>query len=129
MMEVPQNLRTWFVIHFIVDYIVALPLFFAPRATLAFLGFDIVDPFATRLVAAALFGIGGASLLVRRKNADAFRSLLMVKIIWSMTAIIGMILAIFEGAPVFGYVAVVIFAVFSAVWIYYYRRFFRESSE
>ncbi len=78
---VPSSLRTWFVIHFLADVIFALPLFLAPRWTLSLLGWPAVDPLATRLVAAALFGIGIQSLLGRGEGAAAFRALLNLKII------------------------------------------------
>jgi len=56
---VPSSLRTWFVVHSIADIAFALPLFLAPHWTLTLLGWHAVDPIATRLVAAALFGIEG----------------------------------------------------------------------
>jgi hypothetical protein len=55
---VPPSARTWFVIHFVADVLFAVPLFFFPETTLSLLGWTDVDPAATRLVAAALFGIG-----------------------------------------------------------------------
>jgi NADH:ubiquinone oxidoreductase subunit K len=48
---------------------------------LTLLGFQTVDPVASRLVAAALFGIGIESLLVRRAPLDRFVSMLSLKII------------------------------------------------
>src|SRR3989442_4945197 len=88
---VPSSLRTWFVIHFLADVLFALPLFLAPRWTLSLLGWPAVDPLATRLVAAALFGIGIQSLLGRGEGAAAFRALLNLKIIWSAAATVGLV--------------------------------------
>jgi hypothetical protein len=88
---VPNSLRTWFVIHFLADAIFALPLFLAPRWMLSLLGWPAVDPLATRLVAAALFGIGIQSLLGRDEGAAALRALLNLKIIWSAAATVGLV--------------------------------------
>jgi hypothetical protein len=62
---VPRSLRSWFIVHFVADMLSALPLFIAPREVLGWLGWNAVDPIATRLVAAALFGIGIESYLAR----------------------------------------------------------------
>src|SRR5216683_1878366 len=78
---VPRSLRSWFVVHFWADILFAVPLFFAPRLFLGLLGWPAVDPIATRLVAAALFGIGIQSLLGRAEDAATFRALLNLKII------------------------------------------------
>src|SRR5260370_37826389 len=86
---VPSSLRTWFLVHFVADIAFALPLFLAPQWTLTLLGWRAVDPIATRLVAAGLFGIGIQSLLGRGGHASDFRALLDVKSIWSATATLG----------------------------------------
>ena len=69
-----------------------------------------------------LFGIGGISLIARHKGIESFKSLLTLKIIWSLTAVLGMLIAISEGAPDATWLFVLIFAVFSGVWMYYQRR-------
>lgn len=118
-MSPPASLRTWFVIHFIADVVFALPLFVAPRAFLGLLGWSSVDPLATRLVAAALFGIGIQSLLGRKEGVEAFRAMLNVKIIWSATATIGLVWSQIDGGPPLGWAFVVVFAAFNVVWSYY----------
>lgn len=118
-MRVPDSLRTWFIIHFIADYLFAIPLFLFPATILTWFGWQTVDPLATRLVAAALFGIGGASLLVRDENAQTYQAMLTLKIIWSVTAIIGTLITLIRGGPAFGWAILAIFTVFSAVWAYY----------
>ncbi len=119
MKHIPKSLRIWFIIHFIVDIIFALPLMIAPEWFLGLLGFITVDPVASRLVGAALIGIGGASLLVRNKGLESFNSLLTLKILWSVSAIIGIIWSLIEGAPLVMRLVLPVFAIFSAVWIYY----------
>jgi hypothetical protein len=121
-LEVPGSLRAWFVIHFAADMVFALPLFFAPAWFLGLLGWTAVDPVTTRLVAAALFGIGIQSLLARGETADAFRAMLGLKIIWSMTAVAGLVWSALDGGPPLTWAFVGIFAAFSAVWWYFRLR-------
>jgi hypothetical protein len=96
---VPSSLRTWFIVQFAADIAFALPLFLAPQWTLTLLGWRAVDPIATRLVAAALSGIGIQSLLGRGEDAATFRAFLNLKIIWSATATIGIVWSQLEGGP------------------------------
>ena len=51
---VPRSLRFWFVTHFVVDFIFAIPLLIAPVWFLTTFGFENPDPFTARLVGAAL---------------------------------------------------------------------------
>lgn len=122
---VPQALRTAFVIHFWADVLFALPLFVAPEPVLTLVGWQSVDPFTTRLVAAALFGIGIESWLGRNGDASAFRTMLTLKVIWSATAVLGLAWSMLEGAqgrPLFGWVVLGIFVVFHGLWLYWWRR-------
>ena len=117
---VPRSLRFWFVIHFVVDFIIAIPLLVAPVWLLTLFGFENPDPFTGRLVGAALLGIGGQSLLGWEGSIDAFRAMLNLKIIWSLAAIGGIILTlIFSGGPLMSYVILLLFAGLSGLWIYY----------
>jgi thiol:disulfide interchange protein len=117
---VPRSLRFWFVIHFVVDFIFAIPLLVAPVWLLTLFGFESPDPFTARLVGAALLGIGGESLLGWEGSAEAFRAMLNLKIIWSLAAISGIILTLlFNGGPFMAYLVLLIFAGFSGLWMYY----------
>lgn len=115
-----MGLRRWFVIHFVADWLFAVPLMLAPVFTLTVFGFQTIDPFAARLVAAALMGIGGESLLGRNASAETFRAMLNLKIIWSGAALAGMLVTLLQSAaPPFGWAIVAIFAVFNGVWVWY----------
>ncbi len=57
---VPESLRRWFVVHFVVDALVAVPLFVAPRAVLGLLGWEEIDVAMARVVAAARGRSAGA---------------------------------------------------------------------
>jgi len=117
---VPRSLRLWFVIHFVVDFIFAVPLLLAPVWLLTLFGFANPDPFMARLVGAALLGIGGESLLGWEGPVEAFRAMLNLKIIWSLAAIGGIILTlIFNNGPLMAYLILLIFAGFSGLWMYY----------
>jgi hypothetical protein len=113
---VPDALRRWFVAHFVLDWLFALPLFFAPRPFLGLLGFTEVDVVASRLVAAALFGIGTQSLLGRHGSVDSFRTMLELKMIWSGTATVGLVWSALDGGPPATWLFVAIFLGFNAVW-------------
>ena len=54
---VPQSLRFWFVIHFVFDFVLGVPLLVAPVWFLTLFGFENPDPFTARLVGAALLGM------------------------------------------------------------------------
>ncbi len=117
---VPKSLRTWFVIHFIADFLFAIPLLIAPVWMLSLFGWQSFDPFAERLVGAALLGIGGVSLLERNASADAFRAMLNMKLLWASAAIIGMTISMLGGGyPLIGWGIVAIFVVFFVIWLYY----------
>jgi hypothetical protein len=122
MREVPSSLRRWFVVHFAADLAVAVPLFLAPGAVLGLLGWQAVDPLASRLVAAALLGIGIESLLGRGAGAATFRAMLNLKIIWSGAATLGILWSQRQGGPWGGWAILAIFAGFHALWVHYRLR-------
>ena len=121
MKGVPDSLRHWFVIHFVVDMIVGLPLLLFPEWILEGLGFLAVEQVSARLVGAALVGIGGVSLWVRGESREVYRALLRLKLIWSGSAIVGLGLAIMRGAPMITGMFLGIFLGFFLLWMYYYR--------
>ncbi len=117
--EVPKSLKSWFVIHFFVDYIFAIPLLINPIWFLSIFGWKVIDPLASRLVAAGLFSVGGVSLLERNSNLDVYKSLLNLKIILSSAALIGIFITMINGAPIFGWLIFGLYAIFCIVWVYY----------
>jgi hypothetical protein len=125
MSAVPPALRTWFVIHCVVDLTFAVPLFVAPVATLRLFGWTAVDPLTTRLVAAALVGIGVESYLGRDAPREHFAGMLRLKVLWSLAANLGIFLSILQGAPATAWLFQAIFLGFSALWITYAVRLSR----
>ena len=116
---VPNGLRTWFVIHFVADVLFAIPLLLFPQALLNFFGWKTYDPIMTRLVGAALMGIGVESLLGRNASAATFRAMLNLKVIWASSALIAIGFGIAEGAASTAWLFMTIFFVFWCVWVYY----------
>ena len=121
-MTVPRPLRRWFVIHGVVDWVFAVPLFVCPEAFLGALGWTVVDPMAARGVAAALVGIGTQSLLSRNSAAAVYRDMLSLKILWSSTAALGFAWTALTVGPRTGWMFVTIFALFDGLWVYWRRR-------
>jgi len=117
--SVPNNLRTWFVIHFAADILFAIPLMFFPQMMLNLFGWTSYDPIMTRLVGAALMGIGVESLLGRNASVDIFRAMLNLKVIWASSALIAIGLGIAEGAASMAWLFLAIFFIFWCVWVYY----------
>ena len=104
---VPKGLRTWFIIHFIADYLFGIPLLLAPIWTMTLFGWASIDPATTRLVGAALLGI------------ETYRAMLNLKIIWSLAAIFSLAAAVAQGAPPITWLLLIMFLIFSITWIYY----------
>ncbi len=117
--QVPSSLRVWFVIHFAVDMLFAIPLLFFPEVLLPLLGWKVVDPITSRLVGAALLGIGGESLLGRNASKEVFLAMLNLKIIWAISAVVGIGLGISAGGPPLAWGVLAVFAIFLGVWVYY----------
>ena len=119
----PPGLRTWFVVHFAADMLFGIPLLFFPEWTMGLLGWSPIDPIASRVVGAALMGIGIESWLGRDSSAEVYRAMLNLKVIWSSSAIIGIGLGLWNGGAVAGWLFLAVFMVFWAVWVYYRRKF------
>jgi hypothetical protein len=115
----PKGLKTWFIIHFIVDMIFAIPLMIFPHWFLTLLNVQISDPLLPRLVGAALIGIGGTSFILRNRGIESYQALLSVKIVWSLAAIIGIFFSMLQGSQPVGWIILVIFGLFFTVWVRY----------
>ena len=119
-MTISNSLRTWFVIHCIVDVMFAIPMLVVPVAFLSLFGWTTIDPFMTRLVAAALMGIGLESYLGRNAGVEAFQGMLNLKIIWSAFAVLGLLVSVLTlGGPWMAWLIIAIFVGFNILWIYY----------
>jgi hypothetical protein len=123
--KVPVWLRNWFLVHFVIDLVFAVPLFLVPVEFLTLLGWEAVDPLASRLVAAALFGIGIESYLCRNSGRGTFNNMLSLKIIWSLTAVIGIVSSLVQEPrkdPLIGWLLALTFLLFNFLWVYWKMR-------
>jgi len=119
---VPSALRRWFIVHFIADVVVAIPLLAVPTTFLRTLGWTAIDPIAARMVGAALAGIGVESFLCRNDSVEVFRAMLRLKCIWSGVAVAGVSLSIAQGAPPAAWGVLAVFVGFAVVWNIYRLR-------
>ena len=118
----PQALKVWFIIHFAVDIIFAIPLLLFPLEFLQLLDWHTIDPFATRIIAAALFGIGIESFLGRNANIETYKNMLNLKIIWSGAVILGTALSIYQTSyttTIAEWLLLVTFITFNIIWTYW----------
>lgn len=120
--DVPLTLRRWFVIHFVADIIFALPLLLIPEIIMPLFGWTVVDPITSRLVGAALLGIGVESFLGRNASLEVFKAMLNLKVLWGSGAVFGIVLGIMFGAPASAWLFLLIFTIFATVWIYYWLK-------
>lgn len=119
-MKVPKSLQNWFFIHFIVDLLFGLPLFFAPTYFLSLFGLQ-AEPYTARILGAAVVGIGTTTYFMT-KDIKSFKSALDRKIAWSLSAMLAVLITLFEGGSSVGLIILAIFAIFSITWIYYRRK-------
>ena len=116
--QVPSSLKKAFIFHSIVDLAVGLPLMIAPKPILEHLGWETVDPVATRIAAAALLA-GSYSIFSADQPLEGYKHALMVKSIWASAAIIGLLWSIKDGAPKATWGAMAVFVPFWALWNYW----------
>lgn len=119
MTPVPVSLRYWFVVHFVLDFSLALALLSVPGIVLDAFGLEPINFVLARLIGAALIAIGGTSLLMRNKSIDAYKLMLILKLLWSGSAMVGIGISLLEGAPILISIFLVIFALFFILWAYY----------
>jgi hypothetical protein len=119
-MGVPKSLKTWFTIHFFIDYVFGIPLLFVPAWTLGLFGFDLTvgGVLTARLVGAALIGIGGISLL-HKKSKDVYQTLLDLKLIWSSAAILGILITLIQTGEKILWLFLGLFMGFFLLWGWY----------
>ncbi|MDP2788439.1 MAG: hypothetical protein Q8O46_00090 [bacterium] len=122
MKQIPNSLRIWFIIHFVLDIVFAIPLLFFTEQFLQYLHFSTDNLIFARLVGAALIGIGGVSFVMHKEEAEVYRVMLILKLLWSGSAIFTIGISLIQGAPQVTWIFLVTFAVFFIVWSYYYRK-------
>lgn len=122
MKQIPNSLRIWFITHFLIDIAFAIPLLFFTKQFLQYLNFSVDDLIFARIVGASLIGIGGASLIMHREGAEAYRGMLILKLLWSGSAIFAIGISIIQGAPRITWIFLFIFVIFFIVWSFYFKK-------
>ncbi|MEE8340621.1 MAG: hypothetical protein V3R52_00840 [Candidatus Neomarinimicrobiota bacterium] len=121
-MSIPKSLQRWFIVHFVVDIIFAIPLIFFPLWILGLFGLPASESVMARLVGAALIGIGGASFFSYKRTKESYDILLTLKLLWSSSAVLALVLAVVSGAPNIIWLIILIFVIFFFLWLYYKNR-------
>ena len=116
---IPTSLKMWFIIHLVIDTIFAIPLIFFPNWILNLFEIPTGESVMARIVGASLVGISSASFLTRNKTKESYDVLLTLKLIWSSTAILGLLLSLFFGAPQSVWLIIGIFTIFFFIWLSY----------
>ncbi len=116
-----KSLKFWFTFHFIIDFIVAFLLIFYPMILVDFLGVSY-EPVTTKLVAAALLGIGGISLISKNYSKETHKALLELKLIWSFFATV-LVFCYAKSLMNFKLMLVpLVFGLFFVLWFYYWLK-------
>ena len=121
MKQLPKYLPVWFVVHFVIDIIFAIPLLFFTEQFLQYLHFSDENLVFVRLVGAALIGIGGVSFVMHKEGVEVYRVMLALKLLWSGGAIFAIGVSLMQGAPQITWIFLSIFVIFFVVWGHYYR--------
>lgn len=119
MFFVPTSLRRWFTVHFIIDLALGIPAILFPGFMLRLFGFSPAEQFSTRLLGAGLLGMGGAIFLMRNKGVISYKTMLNIKIIWSLSAIFAIAVSLWMGGPIQIAVLLIVFIVLLSTWLYY----------
>ncbi len=119
MSRVSPALRTWFIIHEVVDAVVMIALALDPEAVFAVMSWPGGDPILARMFAAALFAIGGISWIARDASVEVYRVLLDLKLLWAGGIVIALFISwIAVPSPCLAVVGI-LFAGFFSLWAYF----------
>lgn len=122
-----KNLKNWFIAHFIIDFIFAIPLIFIPQITLTIIGLDASGNLLTaKIVGCALIAIGGNSFLMRNSSIETYQSMLKLKLLWSGSIIFSILLSFNELKTETFIFLLSTFTIFFFVWLYYFKKLKKE---
>ena len=120
----PKSLQLWFILHFMIDIFIAIPLFLFPETFLSCMGFEGARAgiALSRVVAAALIAVGTISFLMHHKKIEFYLLMLDFKLIWSASAIVGLLISAFQTKVTALYLFAALFAAFFLLWLYWKQR-------
>jgi len=119
-----QGLKTTFLIHAIVALVFGIVLYVKPGIWAALVAWKPFDWNMTRSFAAALLALAVSSWFgYRAASWQEVRIVVQMEIAFTVLgALAGLYGVLMVGAPIFTWVAIVIFVAFAAAWIYFYSR-------
>lgn len=117
-----NGLRTTFWLHAIVAVLFGLGYLFVPDFVTGFFKFQPVDPFILNLYGAVTLALGFSSILAALSvTFERVDILLKMEVAYTLMAVLVCLYSIFvNNAPAMTWVATAIFAVFLALFGYYY---------
>lgn len=118
-----KNLKKWFIAHFIIDLIFAIPLILTPKTILSIIGINEAGALlSTKIVGCALIAIGGNSFLMRNSNIETYKSMLRLKMLWSGSIIFSILASLTELKIQTSIFLLSTFTGFFCVWAYYFKK-------
>ena len=119
-----QGLKTTFLIHAIVALVFGIVLYVKPGIWAALVAWKPFDWNMTRSFAAALLALAVSSWFgYRAASWQEVRIVVQMEIAFTVLgALAGLYGVLMVGAPIFTWVAIVIFVAFAAAWIYFYSQ-------
>ena len=117
-----RGLKITFLVHAIVALVFGIVLYLRPGSWATLVNWTPYDPSLTRVYGAALLALAVSSWFgYRAARWDEVRILVLMEIALTVLSTIGGLWGLlFRGAPVFGWVSVLIWVVFAVAWIYFY---------
>ena len=119
-----NGLRTTFLIHAPLSLLFGIVFYLIPRIWSDLVNWTPFDATMTRLMGTAALAIGVMSWLAYRANSwEEVRIPVQFEIVFTVAgALISLYAYFFAGAPIFLWLIIIIFVVFGALWIYFYRQ-------
>jgi hypothetical protein len=119
-----RGLKITFLIHAIVALVFGIVLYLRPGPWATVVRWTPFDAHMTRIYGAALLALAVSSWLgYRAARWEEVRIVVQMEIAFTVLSIVGGLWAVlFRAAPVFTWVAIVVWIAFAAAWIYFYLK-------
>ena len=112
-----KALRYTFVVHSIVAVVVGAPLLLAPGRFLGWIGWTPVDPLISRLLGAAILGLGWSSFRGVQAAPGQQRNLVETELAFAILGCIGLLRHLLKWAyPWYVWLTLAVLAAFAVAW-------------
>jgi len=115
-----RGIRTWLLLHAILDMGLGAGLFLLPDLGLAVTGWT-ADEVVVRLIGSALFAFGLATALARNAPAEVRRAVLATIVAWNALAILALLIA-YRGGDASALLLTPAFLLFGAAFAWYLHK-------